>query len=114
MSPPLVRELVRGHEVEQIDIVRLLQPLDKADGLRVRDRVRKRLCKSAVTREFKNAELLKLIRAVVFPVVIETRLRGFEHATEIVFVAGLIINLEFHVVPVIALHIVAARKERKE
>ena len=65
VSPPLMRKLMRGYEVGEVDIVRLFEAPDEAHVLGIGHGVGEGLGKLAVAREFENAVLLELIWAVV-------------------------------------------------
>ena len=71
MAPPLVRKFVRRHEIKPIDVVGLLQTLDKSDILRKRNSIGERLRELSVTWKFKNAELVELIRTKVLLVIVQ-------------------------------------------
>ena len=107
VPPPLVRQLMCGYKPGEIDIVRTLQPTDKADALRVGNGIGKRLRKAAVARKLDDAELVELIGAIIPGVVIQTGLGRANHLIQIVSVRGQIIDLQIHAVPLIAFHRVA-------
>ena len=68
----------------------------------------------AVTREFQNTKLLELIGPKGLAEIIQTFLGSLEHAIQVVFVAGMIVDLEIHAAPLIVLHSVAPGTKGEE
>ena len=87
MTPPLVRELVSGDEIREIDVVLLDDALDETDALRIRHGVRKGLSKIPIARELHDAELLKLVRAEIPLEIIQSCFAGGKHVVDVVLVS---------------------------
>ena len=92
VSPPLVRQFMCRHEVEQVDVIRFLQPFDEPDAFRKRNRIRERLRKLTVSRVFQHPKLLKLKWTEILFVVVQPGLRGIHHFVEVVLVPRLIVD----------------------
>src|SRR5580658_6526622 len=107
-------QLVGRYVVEQVEIVRFFQALDEADAFGVGDGVGKRLREAAIAREFEDAELLKLVGAEIFIVIVQAGFGRCDHAVEIVFVAWLVIDLEFYAIRFVAPYVVAGGEKGKE
>ena len=97
-----------GDEVGEVDIVLFFHAGDETHALGIRNGVGKRLRELAVAREFDDAELVELIGAEAFVVVVEAGLGGLEHVVEVVFVAGRVKDLQIDVFVFFLLHLVAA------
>src|SRR5580704_483667 len=114
MAPPLVRQLVRRNEIQQIDIVGLLHALDETDVFGIGHGVGKRLGELAVSRKFKDAKLVELVFSKIPLAIVQASFGGIHHLIQVEFVAGLVINFELHVFPLILLYAEAAGKKREE
>src|ERR1039458_5005443 len=103
MSPLLMANLMRGDEEGQVDRVFLvgIDPGDEADALGKRDRIGKRLGKVAVARELDDAQLPGLEGTESGRRIIERRLHAQHHAVEIKFMAGMVVDFQIYVVPMV-------------
>src|ERR1700677_4549779 len=108
MGPPLVSQLMRGDEVSKVNILIRVEDARDPEGFGEGTCVGKGLRKLAVTRKFKDTELLELVRAVVCLVVVETTLDPFDHVIDIEAVLWCVIDLDIDALVVGALHVVAA------
>ena len=116
MRPPLMPQLMSGNEVGEVDVGWLFHPADEADSLGKRDRIRKRLRKTAIPRELQNPVLLELEWAEILLVVSQTRFRSVDHIVDVVSVRGVMIDLDgdriAHSLVHFALHCIVSRDER--
>ena len=99
MRPPLMRRLVCRNVIRVIQIFRIIltHAGNKTDGLRIRNRIRKRLRKTGIAREFNNPELFMLIRAECFGVIGQRCFHRSKHTLKVIAMTRLIINFYRHI-----------------
>src|SRR5271155_2590552 len=108
MGPPLVSQLMRGDEVSKVNILIRIEDARDPEGFGEGTGIREGLRKLPIARKFKDTELLELVGAVVFLVVVETTLDSFDHVIDIEAVLGCVIDLDIDALVGLALNVVAA------
>lgn len=83
---------MRGYEVGQVHIGRLLYATDEADRFREGDSAREGLCKAAVARELLEAILRELVRAEIVRIVLQAGLAGRDHLIHVVGMVRVIVD----------------------
>src|SRR5262245_44693922 len=106
MSPPLMRQFM-GSDVEgNIQVLVTSAVRDKSDAFRIRDGIGKRLCEAAISRKLDDTKLPELIGTEPLRKIVEAFLCGFDHSGDVVLVVAVVIDLDVHVVPAVALYLV--------
>src|SRR6476660_5414422 len=93
---------MRSYEPGEINIVWTLKPPYEANRFGIRHGIWKRLREASVSRELDNPELVKLVGAIVFGVVVEAKFRRAHHFVEIIGVGRQVIDLNVYVIPFVA------------
>lgn len=116
MTPPLMRDLMGGDIERQINGVRFLgvHTGNKADALRKRNGISKGLRKACVTRELDYAQLMELERAEIGGAVCERLLHACIHAVQVELMAGVVVDLQAHVIPAITPDLIPAGVKREK
>jgi hypothetical protein len=65
MCPPLMRDFMRRHVRNIIDVFRFRDPRDESDAFRKRNRVREGLREAFISREFNDPYLFLLLNVFV-------------------------------------------------
>src|SRR5215471_10333528 len=110
MSPPLMRNFMRGDKKRQIKLVRtLLHASNKANGFGIGNGIGKRFGESLITGVFNNPELMKLKGTETLSAVVESSFHAARHVIQIVDMAGIIVDFKVHIAPMIAQDLIASR-----
>src|SRR4029453_11799665 len=108
---PLVRQLVRGDEVGEVDlVVTLFLSIQETDALGIRNGVGERLREALIARELDDAVLPIEIRREVRAEVVEAVLRRLEHRRQREGMLRNVIDLELDALVFLAVHGVARRE----